>query len=139
MSAIHYDNYTTARAHLKQLLDAADEGRAATVTRDSHRTAVVDAERLRDALTRLCPQTKVVNEENAWWAFIDGIPIAADGATFDEAILEMIDALREYSEDWQDGLRNASNHKGNWGLVQLVELSTDEQLRDWLVGAGAAR
>lgn len=135
MSAIHYDNYTTARAHLKQLLDAADEGRAATVTRDSRQAAVVDAERLRFALARLCPQTKVVNEENAWWAFIDGIPIAADGATFDEAILEMIDALREYAEDWQDGLRNASNHKENWGLVQLVELSTDEQLRDWLVGA----
>ncbi|NEW30404.1 prevent-host-death protein [Nocardia cyriacigeorgica] len=135
MSAIHYDSYTSARAHLKQLLDAADEGRVATVTRDSRQAAVVDAERLRYALSRLCPQAKVVNEDDAWWAFIDGTPIAADGATFDEAILELIDALREYAEDWQGGLRTASDHTENWGLVQLVELSTDEQLRDWLVGA----
>ncbi|WP_431940841.1 type II toxin-antitoxin system prevent-host-death family antitoxin [Nocardia grenadensis] len=135
MSAIHYDNYTTARAHLKQLLDAADEGRVATVTRDSRQAAVVDAERLRYALSRLCPQAKVVNENNAWWVFIEGVPVAADGATFDEAVLEMIDALHEYAEDWQDGLRVSVDHKENWGLVQLIELSTDEQLRDWLVGA----
>ena len=135
MSAIRYDNYTAARAHLKQLLDAADEGRVATVTRDSRQAAVVDAERLRYALSRLCPQAKVINEDDAWWAFIDGVPVAADGTTFDEAILEMIDALREYADDWQDRLRTAPNHAENWGLVQLIELSTDEQLRDWLVGA----
>ncbi|MFD4429731.1 prevent-host-death protein [Nocardia sp. NPDC058497] len=134
MSAVHFDNYTTARAQLKQLLDAADEGRVATVKRDSRQTAVVDAERLRYALTRLCTRAQVVNEEGVWAVFLDGIPVAADGGTFDEAILAMVDALREYAEDWQDRLRAAPNHSENWGLVQLVELSSDEQLRDWLVG-----
>jgi len=60
--------------------------------------------------------------------------VAADGASFDDAIDEMIDALREYAEDWQDHLLDAPNHRDNWGLVQLISLSDDEQLHDWLVG-----
>ena len=47
----------------------------------------------------------------------------------------MIDALREYAEDWQERLLDAPNHRNNWGLVQLICLSTDDQLREWLVGA----
>lgn len=61
--------------------------------------------------------------------------MAADGATFDEAITEMIEALREYADDWQERLLNAPNHRENWGLVQLISLSDDDQLTDWLVGS----
>src|SRR5438552_2880262 len=35
MSITHYDSYTDARAHLKDLLDAAERGRVATVRRDA--------------------------------------------------------------------------------------------------------
>src|SRR5690606_3938806 len=88
------------------------------------------------ALAMLCPSSaEVVSENNGWSVFLPGLPIAADGATLDEAIDETVLALREYAEDWQDRLRNAPNHRENWGLVQLVSLSTDAQLRDWLVGA----
>lgn len=59
---------------------------------------------------------------------------SADGSTFDEAIDEMIDALREYAEDWQDHLLDAPNHRDNWGLVQMICLSSDNQLREWLTG-----
>jgi hypothetical protein len=48
---------------------------------------------------------------------------------------EMIDAVREYAEDWQDRLRTAGNHENSWGLVQLASLSDDDQLREWLVGS----
>jgi hypothetical protein len=44
----------------------------------------------------------------------------------------MVAALREYAEDWADHLRHASNHEKNWGLVQIIDLSSDEELRDWL-------
>ncbi|WP_232237683.1 hypothetical protein [Actinoalloteichus fjordicus] len=67
--------------------------------------------------------------------FIPGLPVSADGASFDEAIAEMVDALREYAQDWQERLLAAPNHRDNWGLVQLISLSDDEQLRCWLVGA----
>ncbi|MDT0330848.1 type II toxin-antitoxin system HicB family antitoxin [Nocardiopsis lambiniae] len=66
--------------------------------------------------------------------FIPGLPVAADGASFEEALTEMVDALREYAEDWQDHLLDAPDHRENWGLVQLIGLSDDERLRDWLVG-----
>ena len=44
----------------------------------------------------------------------------------------MIVALREYAADWIARLRNAPNHAGNWLLVQMVQLSTDESLVDWV-------
>lgn len=136
MSAVHYDSYTDARAHLKDLLDAAETGRVATVRRDSSMAAVVDVKRLRHFLASIVPsRAQVVPEAGGWSVFIPGLPVAADGASFDEAIAEMIDALREYAEDWQERLLNAPNHRDNWGLVQLISLSDDEQLRDWLVGS----
>lgn len=135
MSAVHYESYTEARAHLKDLLDAAEQGRVATVRRDASTTAVVDVKRLRDFLASIVPsRAQVVPEADGWSVFIPGLPVSADGPSFDEAITEMIDALREYAEDWQDHLLDVPNHRANWGLVQLISFSDDEQLRDWLVG-----
>lgn len=138
MSSVQFESYSQARAHLKDLLDAAARGRVATVRRDSDRAAVVDVERLRHFLVSVCPSgAQVVPEGGGWSVFIPGLPVATDGATFDEAIQEMVDALREYAEDWQERLLDAPNHKANWGLVQLICLCDDKQLRDWLVGPGA--
>lgn len=134
---ITYDNYSDARSHFKAMLDAAARGVPATVQRDRMVAAVVDAERLREGLGRVCPKAETVSEAGGWSVFLPGVPVAADGVTFDDAIDEMVDALREYAEDWQDHLLDASNHKGNWALVQLVCLSSDAQLRGWLVGAAA--
>lgn len=136
MATVHYDSYSEARAHLKDLLDAAEHGRVATVRRDSSLAAVVDVGRLRRFLLLTCAfRAQVVAEAGGWSAFITGLPIAVDGATFDEAIGELVDALREYAEDWQDHLADTPNHADNWGLVQLVGISDDAQLRDWLLGA----
>jgi predicted RNase H-like HicB family nuclease len=135
MSAVHFDSYTEARAHLKALLDAAERGRVATVRRESATTAIVDVERLRHYLAAVAPsRAQAVPEDGGWSIFIPGLPIAADGRTFNEAVTEMVGALREYAEDWQDHLLDAPNHRENWGLVQLISLSDDDQLREWLVG-----
>jgi prevent-host-death family protein len=131
----HYTTFNEARIHLKDLLDAAEQGRPATVVRESHRVAVVDAARLRDYLATLSRlKVEAVAEAGGWSLFLPGVPIAADGATFAEAVDEMIDALREYAEDWAERLRLAPNHAGNWALVQLVSLSDDDQLRAWIAG-----
>src|ERR1017187_4419120 len=135
MPEVHYDSYTEARSNLKNLLDAAESGQVATVRRDSATTAVLDAARLRYFLASVVPsRAQVIREAGALSAFIPGLPVAADGATFDDAITDMIDALRDYAHDWQDHLLNAPNHRDNWGLVQLISLSDDEQLREWLAG-----
>lgn len=138
MSAVHYDSYTDARRHLKALLDAAESGRVATVRRESAVSAIVDGDRLRHYLALVTPsRAQVVSESGGWSIFIPGLPVAADGATLDEAVTEMIDALRQYADDWQDHLLNAPNHRENWGIVQLISLSEDDQLREWLVGQPA--
>ncbi|NMO54154.1 prevent-host-death protein [Actinoplanes sp. TBRC 11911] len=137
MSAVHYESYTEARTHLKALLDAAERGRVATVRRESRTTAFVDQERLRHFLAAVTPsRAEIVAEGGGWSVFIPDLPVAADGATVDEALSEMIVALREYAEDWQDRLLDAPNHSANWGLVQLISLSDDNQLREWLVATG---
>ncbi len=138
MAAAHFDSYTAGRTHFAELLDAAREGRPATVRRDTARVAVVDVERLRAALAA-SPQwrAQVVAEAGGFSVFVPGVPVAADGPTFDEAITDMVDALREYADDWQDRLREAPNHRDNWALVQLVSLSDDAQLRAWLTGTPA--
>lgn len=138
MSAVHYDSFTEARAHLKNLLDAAGRGRLATVRREATTAVVLDAERLRTflaAATAACAQ--VVAEAGGWSVFVPGIPVGADGATFGEAIDEMIDALREYAADWQERLLDVANHRENWAVVALVGLSDDDQLREWLTGESA--
>jgi hypothetical protein len=78
---------------------------------------------------------QVVAEAGGWSVSIPGLPVAADGATFDEAVIEMIDALREYADDWQNHLYYVPNHADNWGLVHLIALSSDAQLREWLIEA----
>jgi predicted RNase H-like HicB family nuclease len=136
MSSLHYDSYTEARTHLKDLLDAAERGRTATVRREGNTAVVVDGARLRHFLAGTSSvRAQAVPEDGGWSVFLVGVPVAADGATFDEAIDEMVVALREYADDWQERLADTSNHREHWGLVQLVELSHDAQLRDWLIGA----
>lgn len=130
---VHYDTVTEARKHFAELLDAAERGVPATVRRDATRAAVVDAERLRYFLVRLHPaRAQVVSEAGGWSIMLNGLPLAADGETFDEALDEMVDVLREYAEDWADHLRHAPNHADNWGLVQIIDLSTDAELKAWL-------
>ena len=135
MAALHYDSYSEGRSHLKDLLDAAERGTLATVRRESATAAVVDVERLRQFLASVIPsRAEAVPEAGGWSVFVPGLPVGADGATFEDAITETVDALREYADDWQDRLLEAPNHREHWGLVQLIGLSDDEQLRAWLVG-----
>lgn len=135
MTTLSFETYSDARSHFKELLDAAERGRPAVVRREGTRSAVVSAERLRLFLTaRLTSRAEVVAEAGGWSIFIPGVPIAADGGSLDEAVEEMVDALREYAADWEDHLLDAPNHRDNWALVQLVTLSDDDDLRAWLVG-----
>ena len=135
MTTVHFDTVSDARAHLTQLLDAAEAGQPASLRRGSRRTAIVDSERLRATLAALRPSNAaLVAEAGGWVVTLPNTPIAADASTVEAALAEMIQALREYAEDWADHLMHAPNHREHWGLVQLIQLSDDEQLHAWLVG-----
>lgn len=135
MPTLHYDSYSAARERLKDVLDAAENGEVVTVRRDAATAAVLDAGRLRHFLASVVPPcVRLVAEADGWSAFIPGLPIAAAAADYDDVINDVIDALREYAEDWPR-LQHAPNHRENWGLVQLVSLSDDDQLRNWITAA----
>ena len=121
------------------MLDAAHNGVVTTVTRDKERFGVVSADAMREELRRLLPsQAVAVPEGGGWAAFIPGIPVHGDAESCDDAIADLIDALRDYAEDWNERLHIMPNHVRHRSLVELVELSDDEQLREWLVGRADA-
>ena len=130
----HFDSFTSARANLRSVLDAAHEGLITTVVRENERFVVVAADSLRRELSRLLPsRAAVVAEGGGWSAVLPGVPVHGDAETFDEAIDDLIEALREYAEDWNTRLHRAPNHQHQRSIVELVELSDDAQLRDWLL------
>lgn len=119
MTTRQFGTFTAARSNLRDLFDTAHSGRVTTVARDRERFAVVDAGLLRAQLAALRPSGAVVVAEGGGWAaFLPGLPIAGDGADLDGALEDLIDA---------------PNHHDNWSLVALTELSTDDQLKDWLL------
>lgn len=131
----HYPTLRSGREHLKDVLDAAASGRPASISRDNVRIAAVDATRFMEFMFKVRPaNAQVVSEGGGWSVFLPGLPIAADGVTYDEALDEAVLALRAYADAWTERLRLAPNHSNNWGLVQLVEVASDERLKAWLVG-----
>jgi hypothetical protein len=135
---IQFDSVAEGRAHLKELLDAAAHGIPAGLRRDREGFAVVDAARLRHFLASVSRSAEVVAEAAGWSVFIPGTSLAADGETLIAAIADMVDVLREYAADWIDHLSTAPNHADHWGLVQLVVLSSDDELARWLSAGQAA-
>ncbi|HEU4913135.1 MAG TPA: prevent-host-death protein [Actinomycetes bacterium] len=138
MTSRHFTSYTQARQQFRAVLDAASSGLVTTIDRDDERFLVVSAEQQRRDLAALLPsRASVVAEGGGWAVILPGLPVHGDGETFDDAIDDALAALREYAEDWNTRLRLAPNHAQNHVLVELVELSDDDQLRDWLVGGGS--
>lgn len=135
--AADYPTYSRAREHFKEMLDATASGRIVTVARDGALSAVVPAERLREYFFRtVSPRVSVFREDGAVVALMDGRPFVSTGTDVDDALDDLALSLREYAEDWDARLHTAPNHHDAWGLVQLVKLSTDDELRAWLERGG---
>ncbi|MBA2695397.1 MAG: hypothetical protein ACR2FV_07565 [Ornithinimicrobium sp.] len=130
----HFSSFTDARKQLRSVLDAAQQGLVTTLERDRQRYVVLLGDHLREDLAALRPADAVVVAEGGGWSVIlPGLPVHGDAETFDGAIEDAVDALREYAQDWNDRLHLAPNHRQHRVVVELVELSNDEQLREWLV------
>ena len=135
-SAMQFLTYSETRRRLREVLDAAEVGKAAGIERRGSRVALVERDRLHGLLAdswRL-GRPEAVAEAGGWSVFLPGTPIAADGADLERAVEEFIEALREYSEDWEDRLRLAANHEHLWPLVLFVAMSTDAELASWVYG-----
>jgi hypothetical protein len=89
---------------------------------------------LRHCLEVAVPSRVQVNLEDGglWSASLPGLPLWAEAPTYETVIQAMISELREYAAEWRDELFEAPNHRENWGLVLLVEVSSNQQLAEWL-------
>ncbi|KUF07218.1 hypothetical protein AUL38_02315 [Leucobacter sp. G161] len=127
----------SARKSFGAVLDSAERGRAVTIRRHSKTAAVVQVDQLRAYFaSTLNAHAEVFSEDGRWVVLLRGRSFVSEGLTVDEAIDDLIASLREYAEDWEDRLSSASNHQANWALVQLITLSTDDELRAWIENGG---
>ncbi|NNH69985.1 prevent-host-death protein [Nocardia uniformis] len=119
------------------MLTTAEQGNVAVVSRKGKDSALVEVGRLRWLLSHIISahEPQIVRENNNWVAYLPGLPLAVEEPDFDTAVNALIEAMREYAADWQDHLHAALNHRKNVDFVQFVELSTDDQLREWLTAA----
>jgi fibrillarin-like rRNA methylase len=135
MSPLRYPNGSAARKDFSGFLHAAFDSQVVTVKVADQTVAVVDADVFRTHLARTVPANAQVFEEDGAVAIVlPGRPFAVESTSLPESFEEVIDVLREYAADWQARLHAAPNHD-NWALVQLVELSSDEELTAWLTGS----
>jgi len=101
-TATQFPTLSAARAGFKDLLDAAEEGRPATVRREHKVAAVIDAARLRCMLATLRPaDAQVVAEAGGWSIFLPGLPLAADASSFDEALAEINEQVLSFYQEME--------------------------------------
>jgi hypothetical protein len=136
-SVTRYDSMKNARDHFSQMLTTAEEGNVAVVSRQGKVSALLEVGRLRLLLAHIIHphDPQAVRENGNWVVYLPGLPLAVEEPDLDTAIAALIEAMREYAADWQDHLHSALNHRDNTDFVQFVELSSDEQLREWLTAA----
>lgn len=135
--AADFNSFTSARDHLKQVFDANAQGRTVTLRRNDQVSAMLPAERLRSYFfSTVSPRVRVFEEDGRVVALMDDRPFVSEGVSVDAALDDLVLSLREYAEDWEERLFRAPNHAPAWALVQLVKLSTDEQLLEWLDRGG---
>ena len=134
----HFPSFSAARQQFKQVFDSASGDMVTTIQRQSEQFLVVRAAAQREDLALLRPsRAEAVAEGGGWAVLLPGLPLHGDGETFEEAVDDTVVALREYAADWNERLRRYPNHIVNRPVVELVELSDDDQLRSWILGQPA--
>jgi hypothetical protein len=134
---LEYANISDARDNFKSIYDSASANVSAVVRRkDDEPVVVVNQKNFLEALRALCPLDPQVrfSEDESVSMWLPGIPVSSQGSDFEAAGDGLIQALRDYSLTWVEDLRRYPNHEDNWGLVNLVLLSSDHALFDHLFG-----
>jgi predicted RNase H-like HicB family nuclease len=140
VSATEFRTLSASRTALTTIFDRAEAGSATVMGRRGHSpVAVLPVDRADEALAANFPlDPKVSFGAGGVAAWIAELPVHAQGATIEEAGQALVEALREYADDWESSLRHAPNHAENWGYVFRVRLRPDDgDLFAVLFGDGA--
>jgi hypothetical protein len=126
---------TAVRKAWAASLNAAADRRPVVFHRGGQDFAILPVALLRDVLGRAVPAPEVIAEDDGWTVLLPGHPVAADGVTLDEALVDFISALRDYADAWDDRLHRAANHQHAAALVHHVSVSDDGELLAWARGS----
>ena len=134
---LEYKSISAARSAISEIYNTAEQHLAVAITRENDAPiTVIRQDHLKKALEALCllePQVRFSSDGDvSMW--IDGLPVSGQGESFEAAGQEIIDSLRDYAKTWIEDLRDYPNHKDRWGVVNLVLLSSDDELRAFLFG-----
>ena len=117
----------SARDHIKDVLDAAEAGSTAVITRERP-VAVVDAGLLEELLAEQAPfeiLSSITDEQVAFW-LADGL-VHGVGGDLRAATDDFLDALVDYASSWFQDLRSAPNHAHNRLLALRIALHAGDR------------
>lgn len=134
---LEYQSISAARSAISEIYNTAERHLAVGITRENDAPiAVIRQDHLKKALQALCllkPQVRFsADGQVSMW--LDGLPVSGQGENFEVAGEDLINSLRDYAKTWVEDLRNYPNHKHRWDVVNLVLLSSDEEMRAFLFG-----
>ena len=134
---LEYRSISAARSAISEIYNTAERNLVVGITRENDvPVAVIRQDHLKTALQALCllePQVRF-SSDGAVSMWLDGLPVSGQGESFDAAGQDLIDSLRDYAKTWIEDLRDYPNHKDRWDVVNLVLLSSDDELRAFLFG-----
>ncbi len=125
---------TSVRASWATALNAAAERHPVVFRRGEEDFALLPAGLLREVLRHAVPVPEVIAEDDGWTVLLPGHPVAADGASLDDALRDFVHALRDYADAWNDRLYRAPNHEHATALVHHVSVCDDDELLAWAHG-----
>lgn len=118
---------TEARRHFPALLDKARNGDWQIIGRRGRSEAVLanvaELDELLCTVYRFRPEVDFAEQGVGVW--LPELETHGVGATLDEALADLADAMVEYAEDWVDHLRHAVNHRPRAGYVRRIQLAGD--------------
>lgn len=134
---LDYPKISQARAAISEIYSTVERHLVVGIQREGDApVSVIRRDNLKEALRALSPLNPQVrfakNGTVSMW--LEGLPISSQGSSFSNAGTELIEALRDYAQTWVEELKNYPNHNERWGLANLVLLSDDSELREFLFG-----
>ncbi len=118
---------TEARRQFPALLEKARHGEWQLIGRRGRSEAVLASAAELDELLRTTyrfrPEVDLAEQGVGVW--LPELETHGAGATLDEALADLADAMVEYAEDWVDHLRHAVNHAPRAGYVRRIQMAGD--------------
>ena len=134
---LSYSKIADARAEISDIYDNAEQNLVVEIARAKDEpVAVIRKSSLIELLLEKCkfqPQVHFAKDGSVS-TWLEGLPVSAEAESLKEAELELISALRDFSQIWLEDLKEFPHHRENWALPTLVRLSTDQELLKLVFG-----